>query len=628
MSILAKFQAIVPNYVPPPKAPLPVRSIASVQIEELRNKLTAGSVEWSPDLARVLALPRREKPDCEALAEELTARLKTPHGTMKLRPIQAWALWEGAQVGGLFGSIAVGAGKEVLGLLMPMVMPSCKRAVLLIPPALRTQLLEFDWPRYAEHWVLPNLAGGSRFTPGKPVLHIVSYSEVSNPKHPRLLEQIQPDLIIANECHQIRYKNASRTKRALRYFASNHMTRFCGWSGTVTSNSLRDYAHLIALALGEQSPLPLHPPTVDEWAAALDANTNGQSFSAGKLRTLCKPGEDVRSGFRRRLVDTPGVVATGENELGVSLVFYERKSPVVPQEVLAHLKKLRKSPEEGGWIRPDGEELVDALRVNACARELAMGFFYRWRFPKGEPEELILEWFSRRQDWNRELRKKLMRGRAYLDSPHLCASAARRFYEGGCSECNRPALGEHDRNCGQAESRPIWAAGSWPAWSAIEEAVYHESEAVWLSDFLVEDAAAWAEEAPGIVWAEHDALGKRLAAHSKMPYYGGGKEASLGIMNEAGTRSIIASMKAHGTGKNLQAFNRNLITATPSDAALIEQVVGRTHRTGQKADEVEVYYYAHTEEMTDALIKAHEKARYIGKTTGSVQKMCYGNWVR
>ena len=35
--------------------------------------------------------------------------------------------------------------------------------------------------------------------------------------------------------------------------------------------------------------------------------------------------------------------------------------------------------------------------------QLSAGFFYRWRYPRGEPEVLILDWFRKRQAWNREL---------------------------------------------------------------------------------------------------------------------------------------------------------------------------------------------------------------------------------
>ena len=64
-------------------------------------------------------------------------------------------------VGGLLGPIGVGDGKTMLDLLAALAMGS-KRAVLLIPPALKTQLLTVDWDYYGQHWRLPN-RGDSRF---------------------------------------------------------------------------------------------------------------------------------------------------------------------------------------------------------------------------------------------------------------------------------------------------------------------------------------------------------------------------------------------------------------------------------------------------------------------------------
>lgn len=645
MSILAKLRALAaPNFVPPSGAekvtgePLvPSGTAASIvapnlqtkQRRSVKEKLMRGSVEWSPDLARVVALPRRPKPDLKAIAEELTARLKKPHGRQTLREIQAWGLWEAPQVNGLIAQIAVGGGKSLMGLLMPMVMPSCKRAVLFVPPDLRAQLQK-DIVDYGEHWVLPNIAGGDNFVVGRPVLHIVAYSELSQPKSSDLLtKQLKPDLIIADEVHSLKGRGTARVRRFLRFAAdASDEVRFCGWSGTLTSRSLLDYAHLAAVALDNSSPLPLHAPTVEEWASALDPDDlRGGYFDAGKLKTsFCNPGESVREGFRRRLTDTRGFVATAENQLGVSLNFFQRKPPPVPDKVQEHLRKLRKSPTEGGWVRPDGEELVDALRVAACARELAMGCFYRWRFPKGEPEDLIMRWFNARQAWNKEIRTRLHHSMEHLDSPMLCANAARRFYASGCVGCDREAKAPHKKDCKEKETHPLWGALHWPTWSQLEDSVYHETEVVWVDDYLLKDAAAWLKEKPGIAWTEHVEFGEKLAKLAGVPYYGGGDDASANIIHEDGKRSIVASTKAHHKGKNLQVFNRNLVVAPPGDGATLEQLIGRTHREGQKADEVEVYFYTHTPELNDALDKAIERAKYIAETTGSAQKLVYGTW--
>lgn len=70
-------------------------------------------IKATPEFQRIRELPRRVwTPDeSERLAEEMTQVLKTPKGTMKLRPIQAVALAEVATYGGLFGPIPVGEGK-------------------------------------------------------------------------------------------------------------------------------------------------------------------------------------------------------------------------------------------------------------------------------------------------------------------------------------------------------------------------------------------------------------------------------------------------------------------------------------------------------------------------------------
>lgn len=580
----------------------------------LRERLSRGSVKWGPDAARVLALPRRPKPNLDPIVEELTARLKRPEGTQKLFPFQAWILWEAPRMGGLFGNVEVGGGKTLAGLLMPMVMPSCRRAVLFVPPSLRAQLLQRDWDFYSKHWVLPNLSGGGKFVAGRPVLHVVAYSELSSPKATELLTQLGPDLIICDEFHLLARHASARTKRFLRYLVEHHETRVTGWSGTMFSKSVKDCAHLAAVALGEGSPFPIHRSAVEEWAAAIDP---GECFfDAGALKRFCNEGEDVRDAFRRRLVDTEGVVASAASALGTSLYFYERTAPMVPKGVNDALRRLR-----ADWVRPDGEEFVEAVEVSTCARQLACGFYYRWRFPRREPPKLIEEWFARRQAWNRELREKLRASRPYLDSPKLCALAAERFVR-GCAECGT-GPGEP---C-EEESHPFWESYSWAEWAEIENKVEHETEAVWIDDFLVKHATQWALGEPGIVWVEHVEFGRALAKATGLPYYGGGKKASAEIIQESGKRSIIASVDAHHEGKNLQhAFSRNLILCFPTDAKTVEQLVGRTHRPGQPKDEVEVLYYMHTIEIRDAFEKAKERAKFLEKLTGSAQKMLYGTY--
>ncbi|NVJ09626.1 hypothetical protein HUW63_30935 [Myxococcus sp. AM001] len=83
----------------------------------------------------------------------------------------------------------------------------------------------------------------------------------------------------------------------------------------------------------------------------------------------------------------------------------------------------------------------------------------------------------------------------------------------------------------------------------------------------------------GIVWVERPEIGQRIAKVAGVPFYGGGPEASATIIRESGRRSIVASLRAHGTGKNLTMFSRTLFVNPPADGAAWEQAIaGATDR--------------------------------------------------
>lgn len=597
------------------------------------------AVSDSPELKRVLALPRRLRPteaELAALQDAYTARLGKPLApcscektylrrcAKRLLPIQAWALEEISRYEGLLGPIGVGDGKTLLDLLAPMVMPNCKVAVLLVRPDLREQLLKVDWNFYGQHWELPNLAGGSWFKPGKPVLHVVAFSELSGAKATDLLTKINPDLIIADEGQALRNPTSARCKRYLRYFSERPETRLCIWSGTLTSKGLADFAHHSRLALGAGSPAPLDWPTVEEWAGALDPGD--WPTPIGALERLCEVGETARSGFHRRLVDTPGVVSSPETgNCQAALTFYERKIEA-PEKVKAAVRDL-----ELTWERPDGEALVEALAVARCARELACGFYYRWKWIHGETDEAIQKWLEARKAWNKELREKLKRSKEHLDSPLLCAKAAIRWHH-GYVHIERDAEGrELARRSVPPRTGsgplPTWAADCWPEWERLRDTCSPVTEPVWVDDYLVRDAVEWARSSVGIVWYEHDCFGRAVAKGGSFPLYGPGADASRDILGERGERSIVASIRAHGTGKNLQPFCRQLVANPPADGATWEQLIGRTHRQGQLEDEVTVHVYRHMPVMVTALDKARELAQYIQDTLGGSQKLLRASFI-
>lgn len=604
--------------------------------------MARGEVEWSVDLQRILELPRRERPELGPLVREMTQRLRKPGGTQTLREIQAWALWEAPQAGGLVALIQTGGGKTLPLMLMPMVFPPIQnedgsyrpiRAVVFVPPDLKPQFLA-DYETYGRHWRLPNLAGGKWFTPGLPVLHVVAYSELSSTKSSALLTRIQPDLVMGDEISSVRNFETSRTRRLRAYMGQFPDSRFVGMDATIVSDSVEDFWAPLIWAFDENAPVPVEQSEMKKWARAIDPQSYGNDyFMPGALMRLCEAGEKVRSGFQRRLSDTLGVVATRENALGIPLHFIKRVPPPMPEEIRKHLANLRRKPDNGGWKRPDGEEFQDDAQVAACARQLAEGCWLYWHFPRGEPDDVIDLWFKCRQNYNREVRSQLFRATTHMDSPKLLENAAARWFDGGCTGCSRGPEQFHATDCREKESHPLWESSTFLKWREVEDTVVHESRVKWESDWLLKDAAEWALETPGIVWTDRPAFAHRLAKMTGLRYYGGGDEANEEITVEfaeergRSAKSIICSVNSNKKGKNLQfAFNRSLIISFPSTNDVVEQLIGRTLRPGQSEPVVEVHYYMHTPELENALDNAMIDARFVKETVGNDQKLCYGIW--
>lgn len=592
----------------------------------------------SEDLRRVLALPRRPRPSDETLASwarelELTfgkgdvpcacaSEFRRPC-CRHLLPVQAWALMEAREVGGLLGPIKVGGGKSLLDLLTPVVV-GAKVAVLLLPPNLKHQMLEVDWNYYGQHWKLPNLAGSKFFHPDRPTLHVVAFSELSGAKSTDLLKRLRPDTVIVDEAHNLKNKKASRTKRFLRHFKELPGTRLFCWSGTLTSKSIKDYAHLSEFSLKKGSPLPLHFTVVEQWAAHLDPSD--WRAPCGRLALLGSE-PDARAGFAQRLSETKGVV-TSLDDSGCNASLVVQTLPFeASKEVLEKLKTLEKT-----WQRPDGEELVDALSLARCAREVSCGFFYRWKFPRGEPRALIEEWLEVRKNWHKELREKLRNGREFLDSPLLCAKAAIRWREGYGfldGDGKRVELPPHTKN----GPLPVWDSEYFPKWEAIRHKVKPETEAVWFDESLPQKVVEWLKESPGIAWYEFGAVASKVIELSQpsgldnLTHLGAGEIFNERVAKLRGEEHCLASIRAHGTGKNLQMFDRSLIINPPGDGAILEQLLGRLFRRGQQSDTVNFEVFQHTEPFKKALASARNKAEYSEETLRAVMAVNLANWV-
>jgi hypothetical protein len=556
-----------------------------------------------------------DKVTSEALIKYMTAKFSRQNNRCNcaakgrrcvttLRRAQAWALWELQQVGGVIGSIGVGHGKTLLGLLAPMALkvPTTRVVVLLCPPSNVGEIIS-DYELMSNHFNLTSITvhGRQNYTrrvPGTPALHVMPYSMLSRPESTAWITSVSPYAIIADEIDKLRNPDTATTGRVLRQFAVNPQTKFAGWTGSLMDKSIGDFAHLLALALGDTSPLPLEPVVVKDWARALDPGE--YPAPGGSLMRFCRPGESLEQGMSRRLRETAGFITTEEAAVSTPLVVTEKAAPPVPTDVEQALLQLRHTMQ-----RPDGEELVDGLAVAKCARELACGFYYRWIYPKGEPEALITEWFEKRKAWHKELRGFLIQRREHLDSEKLATDAARRYW--GDMDCEGPQ----------------WQAQHWPAWRDIADKVDPSTQAVRLNDYLVRDAAEWALQNRGIVWYGHREVGLWIAQLSGLNMHEGGANARERILSETGNKSIIASIKSHGRGRDgLQyRFRDQLIASPPASPTAWEQLLGRLHRTGQEAESIRALYYAHTKELRAAVLGALTKAGTVQGLLGQSQKL-------
>lgn len=545
-------------------------------IDVLRARRAArGGAPISPvcaDVERLLSLKLRS-PQCDVtkiatLQSLWTQRLRNYHGKMTLRAAQAVALDEAERTQGLFANIGVGRGKALLSLLLPVVLGS-KRCVLLVPAGLVEQTLHKVLPTMEAHWKLPTVGRpGSDAT-----VIVVSHYEASQPKNARLFEQLKPDLYVIDEGDAF----AGDSARARRLFDDKRRrpeVRVCAMSGTLIDSKLEKASRMASLCLGVGSPYPRFQDAI-RLAVALDEGdvTNAQEFAR-----LILPGKTLRQSILSRVESTPGVVvAPGVENIGASLVIRPRR-PVMPPEAKAALKKLRED-----WVTPGGDELVEITDYARHMTELAQGFCYRWAWPEGPDDE----WLTARRNWSRAVRRFLQRSPSPgMDSEGLLRKAA--------------ASGQ-------------WKTPHWEPWAAVMERKPPPVVTDWVSDFLVQDAVSWGNEAPGIIWYDGRVLGPRIAEAGGFKLYAGGAQDRRGFLDERGESTIVVSRNAHDTGLELQCFNRNYFCTAFSSAQGWEQVLGRSHRPGQKASEVTADVCVHTPELLKAFRAAQDEAKLLAE---------------
>jgi hypothetical protein len=548
------------------------------------------AIRNSPDLERILSLPRRspDDPKWDALALQLTELLRTPNGKERLRTAQALALHDMFECRGAFCPLGTGEGKTLISLLAPYVLDA-KRPLLLQPAGLVKKTDRERDRDYAPNWLVPKN------------IRLFSYDLLSRVEAEHELEAYQPDLIIVDEAHRLKNLRAAVTRRVARYMAKHPETMFVALSGTVMSKSLMDFWHVILWCLKDKAPVPMKREEAEAWAAALDKDVEEyERVDPGALSHLAgsNDGPDpltaARLGFQRRLRETPGVITTiggGEaiaSPLRINAIVYDVQ-PITNQ----HIKKLRDE-----MLTPDDWQLSEPVDVWRHARELALGLHYVWN-PR-PPEE----WREARKNWHAFAREAISKSRT-LDSEKAVANAI-----------DAGDLQDH---------------GVLEAWRAIRDTYNWSVEPVWHDDSALRLCQKWMAQAPGVVWTKHDLFAEKLSEISGAPYYGAkGLDAQGRFVDDADpTRSAILSIDANRDGRNLQTkWSRNLVTCPPDSPLVWQQMVSRTHRPGQTASAVLVDVLLGCAEHANAWRNAVEGAGVIREMIGAESKLLIAevNW--
>jgi hypothetical protein len=152
---------------------------------------------------------------------------------------------------------------------------------------------------------------------------------------------------------------------------------------------------------------------------------------------------------------------------------------------------------------------------------------------------------------------------------------------------------------------------AWEQWGKLRDRGEPDTEPVWIDQTLAQRAGELAKRQGALLWCTHRAFGEAAGLPVIAPKH-----------NPEGGAAAV-SVKAHGQARNLQAYSRNVFPAPLLNAGEWEQVLGRTHRQGQQADEVTASVFVSSVNAED-WESSIEKAKADRKASGVEQRLLLG----
>lgn len=413
----------------------------------------------------------------------------------------------------------------------------------------------------------------------------MSYERLANPSADTRIDFV-PSLVILDEAHRV--SRDSVVFRILQRLKERYNPTIVCMTGTLMKRSLRDYAHLFALALDENSPLPRDPGEIDLWADALDENVpyDRRARPDAIRRLFDTPSKDLdtlRSLLYASLSEHPQVYLPFSTETsgpGLTIRWYRPgqmfrlSGSEDPADRQRYEQLARWVDAVDGGTDPMGNTILDGFAAGRLRRTVPLGWMH---LPKDLPREILIA----RADWEHLVKQEIAAGRA--------------LSEGRVAQI--PSIRETE---------------VYKRWSAVR-ARYRRSERPVLLDPGLDPAVfrLWPEPRVGTCyWTSTPEIGRWIASGSDLRYFGAGDDIPGQPI------PAVFSIQAHGTGKNLQHYQDAIVLEPPTGPAQIEQLLARLDRTGQELPVTYHFYFLTEDRYRSWLTRACDDARVVFNTVG------------
>lgn len=610
------------------------------------------------EMNRILDLPIK-KTLTKELHDKFSKATLLPSAEIDgLLETQSAAIIAYLQTSGLFGYIGVGKGKALISIACAACAyrKGLRKIILFIPPKLAIQTVDkvLPWLRRQISVNLPVhvIAGKSkaarlRASKQESGLFIMAWSQLSINDTDELLDNISPELIIADEAHNLSNKDSGRYKRVNRYMVSNPDTEFVALSGTMGKKSIKDYYHIIKWCLKDRCPLPNNLHEMSNWSGVIDTTFNEYTSdpTLEPLRNWANRHSEEEferdvAGYRKaynfRLSTAKGVeFAVGSQELGTSILF--SNEPVNFSDDypgMSELKRLQGQLHDMDRS-PSGDIIDYAIHKFRYDYELTAGIYNSLTWPSSEKvserlsisekeaEDLIdrsKDYHKVSQEYHKEVRKWLeVNADTGLDTPMQ--------------------LGQSMYNNGpKFVGDKLYTAWDLRRKFDFEGRIERDSKAVRVCDFKIQAALRWAKglkrksHEGALIWWTRREVGKWAfeifkKAGVDVVLADASKKGSIAINDEANhSKIILASATAYKEGLNLQKqIPFMYFLQFPREAHFVEQATGRNHRTGCPYDSL-TYTTNFTLDFDHQMFSAVLADALFQHQAGSPSRLIYGDY--